>query len=340
MRTAPPPSEQERFCAWFGDARDGILYFGESAFWSEFHKHGDDPKADLLVQGPKRVGRFDLRREQMLDPLTVSEQAPSGTWDVLAHPNGRIYFTSFFEPAGWIDPASGETGSLTALGTGLNELALGPDGSIFATRYAGSRSPDGGSVVQFDPDGQLIAEFVIQGPAGYYAAAKSIAWDPVRRRIWVNTDLEPKGGGPVRYDARVLDEQGHELFRYDTPALHFMSFGPDKTGYFAEVAGHVLQLRIVPPDLEDPDPMAGRVVVLDADFNFGDAVQDVRGDGHGRVVVTRWSGHIHIVEPGDRVETLVLPRSDAGLYYTGELTDRRVCVTYCADVDVVCASLP
>jgi len=277
----------------------------------------------------------------MLDPLEVAEKAPSGTWDVLAHPNGRIYFTSFFEPAGWIDPASGEIGSLTELGNGLNELTLGPDGSIFATRYASSQSSDdGGAVVQFDPSGRLIAEYRLQSPPGYYAAAKSIAWDPVRRRLWVNTDLQPKGKNPVRYDARVLDEQGHEFLRYDTPWLHFMSFGPDGTGYFAEVVGRVLQLRIVPPDFEDPNPLAGRVVMLDADFPFGDAVQYIRGDTKGRVVVTRWSGHIHVVGSGDRVETLVLPRSDpAGLYYTGELTDGRVCVTYCADVNVVCASL-
>jgi len=339
LRAAAAPSKEERFCAWFGDARDGVLYFGESAFWSEYRGHGNDPAADLLINGPKRIGRFDLKREEMLDPLAVAEEAPSGTWDVLAHPNGRIYFTSFFEPAGWVDPASGEIGSLTALGDGLNELALGPDGSILATRYASSRSRDG-AVVQFDPDGGLIAEYPLQGPPGYFAAAKSITWDPIRRRIWINTDLVPKGKEPVRYDARVFDEHGHELLRYDTPSLHFMSFGSDGTGYFAEVEGRVLQLRIVPPDLEDPNPRAGRVVVLDADFPFGDAVQDVRGDGKGRVVVTRWSGHIHIVGPEDRVETLVLPRPDLnGLYYTGELTDGRVCVTYCADVTVVCAPL-
>jgi hypothetical protein len=159
----------------------------------------------------------------------------------------------------------------------------------------------------------------------------------------VNTDLQPKSKDSVRYDARVLDEQGHEFLRYDTPWLHFMSFGPDGTGYFAEVVGRALLLRVVPPDLEHPDPLAGRVVVLDADFPGElDAVQDIRGDTQGRVAVTRWSSHIHIVGPGDRVETLVLPRSDPGpdgLYYTGKLTDGRLCVTYCAEVNVVCTSV-
>ena len=28
------PSSVERYCAWYGDARDGVLYFGTSAFWS------------------------------------------------------------------------------------------------------------------------------------------------------------------------------------------------------------------------------------------------------------------------------------------------------------------
>ena len=60
--TAPPPSEAERYCAWYGDSRDQILYFGASPFWSTFREAGDDPRADLRAKGPQIVGRFDLKR--------------------------------------------------------------------------------------------------------------------------------------------------------------------------------------------------------------------------------------------------------------------------------------
>ena len=34
--TASAPSEDERYCAWFGDVEGDVLYFGESAFWSAY----------------------------------------------------------------------------------------------------------------------------------------------------------------------------------------------------------------------------------------------------------------------------------------------------------------
>jgi hypothetical protein len=339
--TAASPGLDEQFCAWFGDVRDGVLYFGESAFWSEFRARGEDPLADLALQGPKRIGRFDLVHEKMLAPLEVAAYGPTGTWDVLAHPNGRIYFTSFFEPPGWVSPASGAVRTLPALGKGLNELTLGQDGSIFATRYGGSVLGQG-AVVQFDPEGRLLAEFPLPAPPGYIAAAKSVAWDRLRRQIWVNTDLIPGHAGPIRYDARLLDEQGEELLRYEMPALYFMSFGPDGTGYFAEVSERLLELRIVAPNEASTEPGFGRSITPDTKFPYGyDAVQDVRAAADGRVVVTRWGGTIHVVGPGDDVTTFQLPAPPAhGLYYTGELTGNRVCVTLCADLSVVCDSLP
>jgi len=99
--TYEAPSSAERYCAWYGDARDAVLYFGMAAFWSAMRSHGNDPMADLLEEGPVAIGRFDLRKERMLEPLEVGSAGDrSGVWDVLAHPNGRIYFTSFYEPAG------------------------------------------------------------------------------------------------------------------------------------------------------------------------------------------------------------------------------------------------
>jgi hypothetical protein len=121
-----------------------------------------------------------------------------------------------------------------------------------------------------------------------------------------------------------------------------MTFGPDGTGYLAEVSGHALLLRIVPPDATGAPSSIGRSIQLDASFPPKlDFVQDVRVDGGGRVVVTRWSGRIYLVGPGDRVRTLQLPRPDGdGLYYTGVLTDDRVCATLCSQVTVVCAPAP
>jgi len=65
---------------------------------------GGDPRADLRLEGPRPIGRFDLRTEQMLPALVTSPDTSvpthSGVRDVLAHPNGRIYYTTYFEESG------------------------------------------------------------------------------------------------------------------------------------------------------------------------------------------------------------------------------------------------
>ena len=41
------------YCAWFGDARSGVLYFGEAPFWWALRAdQGSDPRADLRLAGP------------------------------------------------------------------------------------------------------------------------------------------------------------------------------------------------------------------------------------------------------------------------------------------------
>jgi hypothetical protein len=120
VRTADTPSEVEDYCAWFGDARDSVLYFGAAAFWSTSRDAGGDPRADLRNTGPQFVGRFDLTRLEFQEPLAVGgPEARSGVWDVLAHPNGRIYFTTYFEPAGYVEPTSGRVRRFEAAGPGL-----------------------------------------------------------------------------------------------------------------------------------------------------------------------------------------------------------------------------
>ena len=335
------PAAGPAACSWFGDADDRTLYFGESGFWSATHGAAGDPTADLATAAPQVVGRFDLAREAMLAPLaTATPLARSGSWDVLVHPNGRIYFTSYFDPAGWVD-ASGRAGRFDRAGHGLNELALLPDGHVLATRY-GKEGGGDGSLVVLDPDGAVLAEHGLAPIAGATVAAKSLAFDPLRGVVWVNTDVIPAGGGASGHDARIVDlASGRELARFTAPELHFPAFAADGRGFFAWVDGTRLVLQITEPGTAT-GPKAGRVLLLDDAFPAGiDFVQDLRAQRDGRVVATRWSGIVHVVDAQDRVRTAQLPRPvEKGLYYTAVATRDRVCATYCGGVRVVCAPLP
>lgn len=304
---------------------------------------GGDPKAELLGDAePQEVGRFDLAREVLLAPLaTAAADARAGTWDVLAHPNGRVYFTSFYDAAGSVDPATGAAARFDAAGHGLNELALLPDGRVLASRY-GATGGGGGSLVVLGEDGAVEIEHALVAGAGETVAAKSIAFDPVRRAVWMNTDVIPSGGAKTRHDARIVDlASGRELARFDAPELQFPQFARDGRGYFAWVTGKRLVLQITEPGAAT-GPDAGRVLVLDDDFATGlDFVQDLRVQRDGRVVATRWSGRVHVIDPDDRLRTVALPRAVEGaIYYTAVATGERVCATYCAGVRVECASLP
>ncbi len=339
IETAPAPSAAERYCAWYGDARDGVLYVGEAPFGWADRKHGGDPTGDRREAGPQRIGRFDLRRRRLLEPLAVgSGDDRSGVWDVLAHPNGRIYFTTYFESAGFVDPETGAVRRRGAETVGLNELELGPDGTLLASRYAGADGR-GGSVVVLHADGAVLRELPLEPPAGYRVAPKTVAYDRRRREIWVTTDLLPEDPSrAMRHDTYVLDADGRELRRIERPEIQFAAFAPDGTGYWAERDGRALHVRIEPADAATPAARSGRRIELDSDFEGElDFVQDIKFARDGRAVLTRWSGWVHLVEPGGRVETLRLPRIDAGgLYYSAVAANRFICSTHCADVTVVC----
>ena len=332
--SAAPPSEVEDYCAWYGDARDGVLYFGQAPFWAAHRASGGDPRADLEHPGPQLVGRFDLERERLLAPLDVTAPgARSGVWDVHAHANGRVYFTTFYEEMGWTDPATGASGRFEGLGEGLNEIAPGPGETLLVTRYGGG--PDGsGAVLQLSPEGKLLAELAVPPPDGerLQVAPKTPAFDPLRGEVWTTNDLIPADGGDVRYDAVVLGPEGRVLRRITEPEIQFVAFGPDGGGHLAQVDSAGLRLR---------QPRTGRTIPLDPRFARSlDFAQDVKPLSDGRVVVTRWSGHVHVVSPGGRVASVRLPPvDDGGLYYTAVARGRRVCATYCGGVRVVCSDL-
>src|SRR5262249_21943553 len=148
----------ERYSAWFGDERDGIIYFGLSPFWSDLHEHGGDPNADLLEPSAHAIGRFDMNRNAFLEPLVArrpGDDSRSSVWDVLAHPNGWVYYTTYFEEMGRVRPGLTEVQHFD-LGPGLNEIALGPGQNLYVTRYGGGGG-DGGVVV-VSPEGKLLRE--------------------------------------------------------------------------------------------------------------------------------------------------------------------------------------
>lgn len=342
--TAPPQSDVERYCAWYGTADRGTFYFGQAPFWSAMHDHGGDPSADLLHSGPQPVGRFDLATESMLPPLEVGrEGSSSGVWDVLVR-GGRLYYTTFYEDAGWVELASGRVTRLDPdLAAGLNELSPGPGDQVLASRYGTGDDADG-AVVAIDRRGRRAREWPLPAPAGYQTAPKTVAWDEARGEIWASTDLLPRDPAraltlPIRHDAYVVEAQGGRFRRIERPEIQFAAFGPDGTGYRAEVDGERLTLRVVPPP---GSPVPERSLLLDDAFAPEyDFVQDIQPAADGRVAVMRWSGAVHVLGSDGRAHSAQLPQLDPeGLYYTAVLYGPRLCATYCADVTVVCVNAP
>jgi hypothetical protein len=212
---------------------------------------------------------------------------------------------------------------------------------LLASRYGSAFEREGsGSIVSFDADGALLAEFPLRAPDGYQVAPKTIAFDPVRAEIWVTTDLLPIApGNPQRHDAYVLSERGEELRRISEPEIQFVTFAEDGTGYRAEIEGRNLWLRVSAPGevIE-----GGRRILLDAAFAPAlDFVQDIELTADGRAVVSRWSGWIHVVDSPSQVRSTRLPQfEDGGLYYSAVAEGDRICATYCSDVSVVCRDIP
>lgn len=330
------------YCAWYGAADGSSLYFGESAFWSAMRLAGGDPTADLAVGGPKRIGRFSLANMTLAPSIPVDVKAGSGIWDVLAA-GDQVFFTTYFGPGGVMDVPTGQATIFEEAGIGLNELAPGPGQTIVASRY-GAADGSGGSVVLLTGDGSVLHEFPLPANEGWLAAPKTVAYDPVRREIWVTVDLVSKTGARPRQDARRLTLEGREIARVEDPEIQFVTFGRDGTGYLAERSGSRLRLLVLERSAPKGDPLlSSRPIPLDDAFDAAhDFAQDIQLADDGRVVVTRWSGRVHVVDPrSSHVDTIDFPRDGAGgLYYTAVLASGRVCSTLCAGVEVVCTDAP
>ncbi len=369
---AQSPSADEAYCAWWADRREGVLYFGESAFWARVRAAGGDPRADLAQPGPLRIGRFDLDAERLLEPIVLEPppdpgadapletRARSGVWDVLALPDGRLFFTTFFGPAGFVDPATGVTTWLPEAGPYLNELAHGPDGRLLATRYSGPGGRRTGSLVVLDAEGAIEAEWPLEAGAGFRIAPKSLAWDRQQGAVWITTDLldangeavEPEAGrrrGDVRPTILVgLD--GRERRRVTESEIQFVVFDAEGAGHLARVGGdddRTLELVVFPAGEPGRDLDAAPRVVLDTGFAAHlDFVQEIRVADDGRVVLTLWSGKIFVVERADdggpgEVHRLRLPSLEpGGLYYTAVARGARLCASYCGGVRIVCTDAP
>ncbi|HXZ86426.1 MAG TPA: hypothetical protein VEI82_13165, partial [Myxococcota bacterium] len=280
----------EAYSAWFGDARDGVLYFGLSPFWTLWWQSGGDPRGDLGAAGDQLIGRFDLRAREFLPPLrarAAADGSRSGIWDVLAHSSGRIYYTTFYEQLGWIDPQSGAGECFTHLGRGFNELAEGPAGRVYATRYADApEQPDGGSfgaVTAIEPDGALVWEArFARAPDGTFTAPKSLAVDPRSGEVWLNTDTFERGT-PARHETLRLSAQGELLERRAGPEeLQFAAFSASGEGWFAELRDGWIWLRLRAPDEPERALRMTRLHALDF-------VQDIKPGSGASAVVALWS---------------------------------------------------
>ena len=340
--SAPDPSRSERYCAWYGDSDGDTLYAGLSPFWWSMRHAGDDPMADLDQPGPQWVGRFDLASESWLPPLDVATpEARSGVWDVHVADDDAVYFTVFHETSGRVDPRDGAVRHFESAGSGLNELAPGPDGDVLASRYGGGNGAKaGGELLTLDASGDISQRWPMPAPLGWFAAPKTPAWNPVRRRLVATTDLLAEFEGELRHDSYQLELDAPGWAIQPDPELQFVAAGADGMEYRVEAHedGKLWLRRIRPPGQEPSDQW----VQLDAEFPRSvDFAQDLKIAPDGRVVVTRWSGAVHVVSPNGRVETVQLPKLEPnGLYYTAVLRGERLCATWCAGVTVVCTDAP
>jgi hypothetical protein len=334
----------ERYSAWFADERDGVIYFGLSPFWSEMRAHGGDPAADMLEPSAHAIGRFDTERDEFLAPLIArkpGDDSHSSVWDVLAHPNGWIYYTTYFEEMGRVRPGFGQAEHFDDLGPGLNEIALGPDQNLYVTRYGAGRNDGGVAVIS--PEGLRVREVALHARSGGQTAPKSIAVDPHSGDVWVNADVVAPDKS-VSFAAFHLAPDLHVLERLD-PALElqFMAFDATGRGFFVEDRAGRLELRVTRDGAEllrvDLGPRAPH-----------DFAQDIHFAPDGTAAIVFWSGRVDLVRQHDgnfeHAEIqLERPEQCTGegenaLFYSAFVIRGSVYATLYCDAAIVRAPLP
>ena len=320
-------------CAWFGTQAGDRLYFGISSFWAVAKRRGAE--AALAHVEPGLIGRFDLAREAMLPPLPIPAEAqPGGVWDVVSAGDGRLFYTAFGGESGWLDSSTG-TGGLLSRDPGSNEIIALPGGGVAVSDYADA------AIQFYGPDASPGRRYPIPEREGIRVAPKSLAYDPVMRTVWFNTDLF-RGDEAVGHDARAIAvASGDEVARIESPELQTLFFDAAGRGYFVWARERELTLRIVEPD-DARSSESGRAIVLSREFRSDiDFAQDVALGPRGEVLVTTWSGAIFVVDRERRVTRVDLPRpTPSGLFYSAALREGRVCATFCGGVQVVCGDLP
>ena len=350
---APSP---ERACGWYADREGDVLYIGVSAFWSERAASGGDPRADLSRGRARRIARFDLRAERFLPPLDVAQGPRStGVWDVEVVEDG-IFFTTFFDAAGLHRISTGETRELADAGNGLAEVMPGPDGGWVVSRYASEVAGAPGSIVVLDRGGRRIEEIQLVARTDALPAPKTVAFDGGRSWLWVTGDwIDPDSGSALgSHPAWVVERGGVGLHMFEEPELQAVRFLGER-GFLALVSGDELWLRTLEAGepFQPPKALEG-AVLLDADFPRAlDFVQDLQPGADGSLVVIRWSGVVHVVDPTGGVASARLPHGPGtrgaeapDLYYSAHLLPGapgkpdRLCATRCAGIQVVCRDWP
>jgi hypothetical protein len=333
----------ERYSAWFADERDGVIYFGLSPFWSALRKTGE-PTGDMLAPSAHLIGRFDWRAERFLPPLVArapGEAARSSVWDVLAHPNGWVYYTTYFEEVGRVDPASGAVERFESLGQGLDELALGPDGALYASVYGLGQA--GGGVVVFAPDGKELHRVTLSAREGAVTAAKSLAVDPLSGEVWLNADVIAPDG-KVSFASFHLARDLSVLQRtLAPPELLFLTFDAAGRGFFVWDANGALELQVTRAGAELARVPLGPRAPLDF-------AQDMHVAADGSVAIAFWSGRVELVrESAGRYATaatrLTFPPdcsdgSDPPLLYAAFATPAALYATLYCDEAILRAPLP
>jgi hypothetical protein len=278
-------SGQEIYDSWFADTDGRIIYFGQSPFWREyFAAEVPDPQGDLRKEGDYLIGRFDTEKDTFLAPLKVGRGRASVV-DVLYHTkNHNVYFTTFFDMMGYVNPKTNKVVYFKALGMGFNELYEGPGGKIYVTRYSSEQK--NGSVVVITPAGTLLKEFFIRLP-GFIIAPKSIAVSPITGEIIINTDMFSLEGGMVRHDSFVLGPEGQIKQRIMEREIFFMSFDPQGKNWAAGRAKDgSWQMSIT-----YPEGKMVNVIIDEKPVSFN-VIQDIKH--HGRyTIATAWSGNLY-----------------------------------------------